>query len=181
MQRTFLKVFAIALLLELAAYGQQSLGDIARQLREKQAAEEAAGTAPKMYTNQDIPPADQVGTPEPAEAQPEQRARAMGRMPDDRSLEHRFADQRAAREWKRDLVMQENRVAGLQMRIDRLNAMIHSPYGTAQYEGPYNRNQARAQHALEQMQRQLGEQQMRLDEMQDAARHAGVQGSENNQ
>lgn len=176
MQRTFLKFLAIALLLELAAYGQ-SLGDIARQLREKQAAEEASGNAPKMYTNHDIPPADQVGTPEPAEAQPEQSARAMNRMPDDRSLEHRFAEQRAAREWRRDLVMQENRVAGLRMRIDRLNAMIHSPYGTAQYEGPYTRNQTRAQYVLEQMQRQLDEQQMRLEEMQDAARHAGMNSS----
>jgi len=74
-------------------------------------------------------------------------------------------------------VMQENRVAGLRMRIDRLNAMIHSPYGTAQYEGPYTRNQTRAQYVLEQMQRQLDEQQMRLEEMQDAARHAGMNSS----
>ena len=175
MQRMFLKTLAILLLLNLAAYGQQSLGEIARQYKEKLQAEEAAGTGPKMYTNQDIPPADQVGTPEPSdEAQPAERQSAMGRAFDDRSLEHRFAQQRDAALWRRDIVMQENRVAGLQMRIDQLNAMMHSPYGTAQYEGPYSRGQARAQQRLEQMQQALDHEKLRLEEMQDAARHAGM-------
>jgi len=177
MHRMFLKIFAIALWINVAAYGQQSLGDIARQYRDKLAAEEAAGNAPKMYTNQDIPAAAQVGTPEPVDAQSEQRARAMNRMFDDRFAERRFAEQRAASQWRRNILIQENRVAGLQARIDQLNAMIHSPYGTAQYDGPYNRYQVRARQALEQMQRQLDHQQMRLEDMQDAARHAGMQSS----
>jgi len=42
MQRMFLKTLAILLLLNLAAYGQQSLGEIARQYKEKLLAEEAA-------------------------------------------------------------------------------------------------------------------------------------------
>jgi len=173
MQRTFLKTLAILLLLNLAAYGQQSLGEIARQYKEKLQAEEAAGTGPKMYTNQDIPPADQVGTPEPSdEAQP--AAHQSYRSFDDRSTEHRFAQQRDGAMWRRNIVMQENRVAGLQMRIDQLNAMMHSPYGTAQYEGPYSRGQARAQQRLEQMQQALDHEKMRLEEMQDAARHAGM-------
>jgi len=62
----FWKLFALLLLVTPAAFGQQqSLADIARQYREKRDAEEAAGAAPKVYTNQDIPPAQQVGTPEP--------------------------------------------------------------------------------------------------------------------
>ena len=171
MQRTFLKTLAILLLLNLAAYAQQSLGEIARQYKEKLQAEEAAGTGPKMYTNQDIPPADQVGTPEPSdEAQP--AAHQSYRTFDDRGADHRFAQQRDGAMWRRDIVMQENRVAGLQMRIDQLNAMMHSPYGTAQYEGPYSRGQARAQQRLEQMQQALDHEKLRLEEMQDAARHA---------
>jgi len=173
----FLKILAITLLLDFTAHGQQSLGDIARRYREKLAAEQAAGTGPKLYTNEDIPPADLVGMPEPSEAQPQQRAGAMSRTFDDRSLEQRFAQQRAAREWRRDIVMQESRVAGLQIRINQLNTMIHSAYGSAQYEGPYSGYQMRARQRLEQMQRQLDEQQTRLEEMQDAARHAGMYSS----
>jgi hypothetical protein len=174
MQRMFLKTLVTLLLLNLAAYGQQSLGDIARQYRDQLQAEEAAGTGPKMYTNQDIPPADQVGTPEPNdEAQPAHQS-AMYGPSDGRSLEHRFAQQRNAALWRRNIVMQENRVAGLQMRIDQLNAMMRSPYGTAQYEGPYNRAQARAQQHLEQMQQMLDHAKMRLEDMQDSARHAGM-------
>ena len=175
MQRMFLKILAISLLPNLAAYGQQSLGEIARQYREKLQADEAAGTGPKMYTNQDIPPADQVGTPDlDDEAQPPAHPSAMSRTFDERSAELRFAQQRAAREWRRDIVMQENRVAGLEIRIAQLNAMIHSPYGTAQYEGPYNPYQARAQQRLEQMQQVLDHEKTRLEDMQDAARHAGM-------
>ena len=175
MQRMSLKILVILLLLNLAAYGQQSLGEIARQYRQKLQSEEAAGTGPKTYTNQDIPPADQVGTPEPSDdAQPAARHSAMSRDFDDRSAEHRFAQQRDAGLWRRNIVMQENRVAGLQMRIDQLNAMMHSPYGSAQYEGPYNRYQARAQQRLEQMQYVLDREKMKLEDMQDAARHAGM-------
>jgi hypothetical protein len=172
----FWKIFASLLLLSLAAYAQQSLGDIARQYRDKQKAEEEAGRAPKLYTNQDIPPAEQVGTPE---ASDEERpaARPMSGVFVDRPAQQRFTEQHAAGEWRRNIVMQENRVAGLQMRISQLNAMIHSPYGTAQYGGPYNPYQARAQQRLAEMQMQLDVQRRKLDEMQDAARHAVMHSS----
>ena len=173
MQRTFLKSLAMLLLLNLAAYGQQSLGDIARQYREKLQAEESAGTGPKMYTNQDIPPAAQVGTPEPSD-ELAARQQALNRAFDDRTAGRRYDQQRDAGLWRRNIVMQENRVAGLQMRIDQLNATMHSQYGSAQYEGPYSRYQARAQQRLEQMQQALDQEKMKLDSMQDAARHAGM-------
>ena len=172
MQRMFLKILAAVLLMNLAAYAQ-SLGEIARQYKEKLAAEEAAGNGPKTYTNQDIPPADQVGTPEPTE-----QSRPAARPPDgvfpDRSEERRFAEQRAGEQWRRNIRMQENRVASLEARIDQLNSMIHSPYGSAQYEGPYTRNQARAEQRLDQLQQALGYEKQRLADMQDAARHAGM-------
>jgi hypothetical protein len=174
----FLKIFAIAVLLNLAAYAQQSLGDIARQYREKLAAEEAAGTGPRMYTNQDIPPAQQVGTPEPnSETRQQPRDLAMNRAFDDPSVEQRstehLAEQRAAVEWRNRIQAQESRLADLQSRIDRLSTMIHSG-STAQYDGPYTRSQARAQERLDQMQQLLDWQKRRLEQMQDAARHAGM-------
>ncbi len=53
MQRMFLRIFTVVLLLNLAAYGQ-SLADIARQYKEKQDAEQASGAKPKVITNQDL-------------------------------------------------------------------------------------------------------------------------------
>jgi len=173
MQRMFLKIFAIVVLMNLAAYGQ-SLGEIARQYREKLAAEQAAGTGPKMYTNQDIPPAQMVGTPEPSEQTRVARPPA-GVFPD-RSDERRFDQQRAGQMWRRNIRMQEDRVANLEAQIDHLSALIHSS-GSAQYEGPYNRYQARAQWRLEQMEQVLDQQKQRLADMQDAARHRGMQSS----
>ena len=55
MQRMFLRIVAIALLMSAAAYGQ-SLGDVARENRENQNAGDASSTAkPKVITNQDLP------------------------------------------------------------------------------------------------------------------------------
>jgi len=174
MQRTSLRILAFVFCLNLAAYGQQSLGEIARQYREKLQADQAAGKGPKVYTNQDIPPADQVGTPEPPA---ERSARPRYQAFDNHSVDRSYTQQPAPWEWRRNIVMQQNRVAGLQTRIDRLNGMLHSPYGTAQYEGPYNRNQMRAQERLGDLQQALDVERRKLDAMQEAARHAGMQSS----
>lgn len=182
MQRMFWKIFTLVFFLNLAAYAQQQepLGDIARQYRDKLAAEEAAGTAPKMYTNQDIPPAQQVGTPEPSnESRPGARPWAASRGVDEganeqRGTERSVADQRAAVEWRNRIQAQEARLADLEARIDQLNARIHYQGGTAQYEGPYTRTQARAMERLDQMQQLLNWQKQRLEQMQEAARHAGM-------
>jgi hypothetical protein len=53
MQRIFLKISAVALLMNLAAYGQ-SLADVARQYKEKQDAAQTSGAKPKVITNQDL-------------------------------------------------------------------------------------------------------------------------------
>ncbi len=55
MHRMFWKILAIALLMGSVAYGQ-SLGDIARENREKQnAGRPASTTTPKVITNKDLP------------------------------------------------------------------------------------------------------------------------------
>src|SRR5271163_4220703 len=53
MQRIFLKLSAVVLLMNLAAYGQ-SLADIARQYQEKQDAQQTAAVKPRVITNQDL-------------------------------------------------------------------------------------------------------------------------------
>jgi hypothetical protein len=177
MQRMFWKLSALLLLMTLAAYGQQqSLADTARQYREKHDAEEAAGTAPKVYTNQDIPPAQQVGTPEPVEeTQPTARRAFDDRSTGQPNAERGYADHRAAVEWRNRIQAQEARLADLQARIDQFSSMIHSRQDSAQYEGPYTRNQARALERLDQMQQTFDWQKQRLEQMQEAARHAGMQ------
>jgi hypothetical protein len=170
MRRIFLTIFAIALLMSSAAYGQ-SLGDIARANREKQNAENASAAQPKVITNANLPK-DPDADQKPAEAQ--SGASVSGTAADHRSAQQRLAEQRAADHWKRQILAQKNRMATLQARIDQLNASIHSAGGSVQYEGPYNRYQARQLQRVEQIQLQFDEQKMKLDQMQEAARHAGM-------
>jgi predicted RNase H-like nuclease (RuvC/YqgF family) len=176
MQRMFLKVFAIALFVNSAAYGQ-SLGDIARENREKQSAQDASSAAkPKVITNANLPK-DPDANQEPTEAQSgaSVSSKAADRhLADDRSAQQRLADQRFADQWKRQILAQENKMATLQARIDQLNASIRSAGGSVQYEGPYNRYQARQLRRVAQIQAQLDEQKMKLDQMQEAARRAGM-------
>ena len=193
MQETFLKILAIALLMSLAAFGQ-SLGDVARENRDKQNAESAPSTAkPKVITNADLPknPDADLG---PREAQSGASAAASSqaadhrvedhraedhragdrRVADRRATEQRLAEQRAADQWKRQILAQKNKIATLQARLDQLNASIRSAYGTVQYETAYNGSQARQLQRLVEMRRQLDEQKRKLDQMQEAARHAGM-------
>jgi predicted RNase H-like nuclease (RuvC/YqgF family) len=166
----FLKISVISLLMCLSAYGQ-SLGDIARENQEKKKAEGASGTPPKVITNQDLP-TDAQTNPEPREPQPP--THAASRADDYSSAQQRLAEQRAAEQWKRQIRAQENKVMNLQARIDQLNASAHSVGGSAQYEGPYNRYQARQLQRVAQIQLQLDEQKRKLAEMQEEARHAGM-------
>jgi len=170
MQRVFLRISAIALLMSSAAYGQ-SLGDIARANREKQNAENTSAAQPRVITNANLPK-DPEANQEPAEAQ--SGTSASSAAADHRSAQQRLAEQRAADQWKRQILAQENKMATLQARIDQLNASIRSAGGSVQYEGPYDRRQARQLQRVAQIQLQLDEQKMKLDQMQEAARHAGM-------
>jgi predicted RNase H-like nuclease (RuvC/YqgF family) len=171
MHRMFLKIAAIALLINSAAYGQ-SLGDVARENREKKA-EDASAAQPKVITNKDLPH-DPDANQEPPEAQSGAGAAASSEAADHRSAQQSLAEQRAADQWKRQILAQKNKMAILQARIDKLNASIRSVDGTVQYEGPRNRYQARQLERVAQIQQQLDEQKMKLDQMQEAARHAGM-------
>ncbi len=179
MQRMFLRVLAIALLINLAAYGQ-SLGDIARENRENQNAQDASSTAkPKVITNKDLPK-DPDANPGPSETVPGASAAASGkaaeshssdRLADQHFAKQRLAEQHAADQWKRQIEVQENKVATLQGRIDRIHASIQSTNGDVHTEEPANRYQTRQ---LQQIEQQLMEQKRKLDQMQEAARRAGM-------
>jgi len=197
-----LRTLAIALLMHQAGHGQ-SLGEIARENRDKQNGEDASATAkPKVLTNKDLPK-DPNANQGPSEAPPasnppvtskdadpfsaqrkadqystEQRLTdqrlADQRLTDQRLAEQRLAQQRAADQWKRQILAQKSKVVTLQTRIDLLKASIHPANSTAAYETlPYG-YQPRQMQRIAQIQQQLDEQKRKLDRMQEAARHAGM-------
>jgi septal ring factor EnvC (AmiA/AmiB activator) len=194
--RLFLRISALALLITTASFGQ-SLGDVARENREKKV-QDASTPPPKVITNQNLPkdPDATAASPEASQAASsdddgvavehrsssseqtlaEQRLaqRAQQRSAQQRSAQQRSAQQRAAEQWKRQIVAQKNKMAALQARIDQIQASIQSANGSVQYEGPTSRYQAQQLDRVAQIQQQLGEQKRILEQMQEAARHAGM-------
>ncbi len=171
-----IEISALLFLTGVAGYSQ-SLGDAARENREKKAAETST-TPPKVITNADLPknPDGDTGategnnipaTPSPADAAASRKAAGQ-----------RADDQRVAEHWKKQILAQKNTIANQQAQIDKLRASIHfvdpnSPY--APYAGvEYNRRQAQRVERLKQMEQQLDQQKQKLEEMQEAARHAGM-------
>lgn len=200
MQRMFLRMLAIALLVNMAAYGQ-SLGDIARENREKKNIDDPSAAPPKVITNKDLPK-DPNANQAPSDATPETNTVASSgidgsaaqgsaeqnsadrrsadqrsaelRSANQRSAQQQLAEQRAADQWRRQILAQKYKMAMLQARIDVINASIRSANGSAQYEGPANGYQARQMHQVAQIQQRLDEQQRKLEQMQEAARRAGM-------
>lgn len=166
MQRMFLKILPAVMFLNLAAFAQQqSLADIARENKEKQAAQDAASaTKPKVITNQDLG--------EPPEGRPDLRTPPHN-WNADRPADRRWAqpgqsDQRSE-QWKSRIADQESRIANLQSRLDQINASMRS-----NPQGAYSRSQSFQQERAAQLQSQIDEQKAKLDAMQDAARRAGM-------
>ena len=85
-----------------------------------------------------------------------------------------MAEQRAADQWRRQIVAQRNKVATLQARIDQIHAAIRAENGGAQFEGPVNPYQARQLLMVSKLQQRLNENRKRLEQMQEGARHAGM-------
>ena len=178
MHRIVPKVLSIALAMSSVAYGQ-SLGDVAKENREKQnAADEASTPKPKVITNKDLPKdSDPSSTPN---ATPQgTNAAASSEAAENRAEGHHFAEQRqaeqrAADQWKRQIMAQRNKVATLQARIDQIHAAIRAENGSAQFEGPVNSDQARQLLLVSRIQQRLNENRRKLEQMQEAARHAGM-------
>jgi len=181
MQPLFAKLVGTALLLTAAAYGQ-SLGDVARENREKKAAEESSTTPARVITNKDLPvdsAADQDAaeanstTDDQANAPTADQRRAQLRAAH-RSAQQRAAEERAANQWKLQIAAQQNRVAALQEHIDQIRAEMRAEYGTVQYEPPYSRPQAWQLRQISQLESRLGAERARLAELQESARRAGM-------
>ena len=166
MPHKVLLVLAIALGVNLAR--GQSLGDIARANREKQNSATPAANQPAVITSDDLEAGtDGKGKDAQHPGAKVSKVAAHGRAEQD------SIDPRAAAQWKKQIVAQEDKIATLQGKIDELNASIH-PAGSAQFNGPYNKYQTTQMQHLADVQLQMDEQKKKLAEMQEEARRAGL-------
>jgi hypothetical protein len=164
--RLFLKVAACALAVSSFTFGQ-SLGDVARDNREKQKAKSAASSVKaKVITNETLPASLDTGPPE--------AERITRQAPQGGSGSRRPAGPSAA-EWKSSILQQKSAIAAQQAQIDKLSASIHFVPSSLYANGlQYDEHQLKKQQAVARMQEQLEEQKKNLAEMQEAARQAGM-------
>jgi predicted RNase H-like nuclease (RuvC/YqgF family) len=144
----------------------QSLGDVAREQRQKQQSKDNK-PAPKVITNEDIPSHDTLAdTP---------------RDTADSSSHHSYEGQpshdgykKPAEQWRAEIQAQKNAVASTQRHIDELNASVHYVEAARYWNGvQYNQRQLQKQEEVQRMQQQLDQEKKRLEEMQEGARHDG--------
>jgi hypothetical protein len=174
--RILLTILATLLLANPAVYAQ-SLGDAARENREQKAAD--ASAPPKVITNATLPKDPNAGAgPATAESQPQATSPPANADSSRKAARQRATEQRAAAQWKQKILAQENTIANLRLRIDRLKASIHFVDENTTYDYyagvAHNRYEARQMERLAQMQEQLAQQKKKLEDMQEAARHAGM-------
>lgn len=148
-------------LASMSVYGQ-SLGDVARETREKNA------TAPaKVITDGDL--AKDAPAPEKAAS----KAAPSGKASNAASTTP--PDPRAAEQWRKQILAQKRTVATLEKRLARFHASLSSVDADAIARGEIlSRSQALEQERLAQVQEQLEEQRAKLLELQEEARRAGM-------
>ncbi len=166
MRRIVLNVLSIALVTGSVAYGQ-SLGDVAKENREKQKAKAAAATAkPKVITNEDLSANSAALSDESSEEGKDKTRPAPMPVP---------SGGMSAEQWKSLILSRKNTIAAQQAQIDKLNDSIHYVTASLYSNGlQYNERQAQKQQEVERMKQQLEEQKKSLAELQEAARQAGM-------
>ncbi len=154
------KCLLVVFVMAGVAYGQ-SLGDVARDQRQRKQAKQAQAPA-KVITNDDMPNGPDTGvstvgtasSSDPAPSQP------LG--------------SKSAEQWKAEIAAQKKAVENLQSQIDQVNSSIHfAPGNCVRNCVQHNEHQIEKQDQVQRMQSQLDEQKKRLEEMQDGARKDG--------
>jgi len=157
-------VLAVLMIFASVSYGQ-SLGDVARQQRQKQ--QQTKATAPhKVITNEDLPAhsADDADSASVTTTEDSKRAAASSSS----------AGKKTAEEWKSQIQAQKAKVAAMQSDVDKLNASVHYVEANRYTNGvQYNQAQSRKQQESERLQKRLDEQKKALSDMQEACRRAG--------
>jgi hypothetical protein len=141
-------------------YGQ-SLGDVAREERQKQGAKKTQG-ATKVITNEDLPEhPDSYDSHASSQADSERgSSRPMG--------------SKSAEQWRAEIRAQRKSVDDLQSQIDRLNSSIHfAPGNCVSNCEQWNERQIQKQDEVRRQQDELEQQKKKLEDMQEAARKEG--------
>lgn len=161
-----LAALAGALFLMLAGSHAQSLGDVARDQREKLATDASAPS--KVVTNEDIPETDE---PESTPSVRVQRHKVPHPV---EPVTPASNDTRAAAQWKTKIVAQERKIASLQNQIDRINASIRFTQTSCYSCAQHNEKQIEKLESVQRLQQQLDDQKHNLEDMQESARKAGL-------
>lgn len=143
-----------------AGYGQ-SLGDVAREQRQKQQAKDTK-TAAKVITNEDLP------------EHPDSSASAAGSEGKPEQSSSQTLGAKSPEQWRSDIAAQKKSVEALQSQIDKLNSSVHFVEANRYWNGvQHNERQIQKQDEVQRMQAQLDEQKKKLDDIEEAARKAG--------
>ncbi len=156
----------LALLLCAAAVLAQdtpSLGDLARQERQKKAAQNKDAKPPKVITNEEIP----------ARAASEPVASSEGLKPAD-PAPAASNNAKDAAGLKSQIQTQKSQIASLEKQIGELSQSIQfAPANCAENCVQWNKQQQEKQQQVAQMQSMLEEQKKQLEDLQDSARKQG--------
>lgn len=149
------------------AQDSQSLGEVARQARQKQPAQTIpipAATAQSPSKARHVITNDEI---------PEQPQAANSSSHSQEQAGNTAAAKRSAEDWKAQILRGKNSIALLQRNIDTLSNSIH--FADANYENhvQWNERQREKQRRVDVMKSQLADLQKRLEEMQEAARRQG--------
>ena len=156
------KLMSVAsLVLSLAAFSHaQSLGDLAREQRQKQQ-EKKAQTPAKVITNEDLP------------AHTESDDAVAGNQATSDAPSQPLGS-KSAEQWKSEIEAQRKSVENLQNQTDRLNSSIHfAPGNCVRNCVQWNERQVQKQDEVQRMQSELEQQKKKLEDMQEAARKQG--------
>jgi hypothetical protein len=155
-------VIGVILFVAAGSYGQ-SLGDVAREQRQKQAKD--AHAARKVLTNEDMPDHTEAGSSTSFDADEHHTVPSSPAS----------NDTHAGEQWKAKIEEQKNSIASLQNQIERLNASIH--FASANCVAncvQHNEQQLQKQDEAQRMQKELDAQKKQLEDLQESARKAGL-------
>jgi predicted RNase H-like nuclease (RuvC/YqgF family) len=169
--RAYISVVLVAIMIAVTPSLGQSLGDVARQQRQKQQAKDAHA-APKVITNEDLPAHSESDS---SATSRDTTANSSSRMTDEHvSGAGALSTPAAAQQVKTTILAQKSSIEAMQSEINKLNDSIHFVEANHYSNGvEYNQHQAKKQQEVERLQKELQEQKKKLEDMQEAARKAG--------
>ena len=156
-------IATIVFLASVTAHAQ-SLGNVARETREKNA---SATATPKVITDSDVAKDAPVSEKTSASTKAASSAKTANST--------NSPDPHPAEQWRRQILAQKRTVATLEKRLARFQASLTSVDADAIARGEIlSRSQALEQERIAQVKEQLEEQRAKLLELQEEARRAGM-------